>query len=60
MTITREFREDLTRYGIAPTPLLDLSVLAPDGVSLYGKAEWHLPTGSLKDRIAASMRTGLC
>ena len=48
-------REDLTRYGIAPTPLLDLSALAPDGVSLYGKAEWHLPTGSLKDRIAASM-----
>jgi cysteine synthase B len=48
-------REDLTRYGITPTPLLDLSALAPDGVSLYGKAEWHLPTGSLKDRIAASM-----
>lgn len=47
--------EDLTRYGIAPTPLLDLSALAPEGVSLYGKAEWHLPTGSLKDRIAGSM-----
>ena len=55
MTIETALREDLTRYGIAPTPLLDLSALAPDGVSLYGKAEWHLPTGSLKDRIAASM-----
>lgn len=48
-------REDLTRYGITPTPLIDLGALAPEGVSLYGKAEWHLPTGSLKDRIAASM-----
>lgn len=48
-------REDLTRYGITPTPLLDLSALAPEGITLYGKAEWHLPTGSLKDRIAASM-----
>jgi cysteine synthase B len=34
---------------------VDLSSLAPDGITLYGKAEWHLPTGSLKDRIAASM-----
>ena len=53
--IETALREDLTRYGITPTPLLDLSALAPNGVSLYGKAEWHLPTGSLKDRIAASM-----
>lgn len=35
--------------------MLDLSGIAPDGVSLYAKAEWHLPTGSLKDRIAAAM-----
>ena len=55
MTIESTLREDLTRYGITPTPLLDLSMLTPEGVSLYGKAEWHLPTGSLKDRIAASM-----
>jgi cysteine synthase B len=48
-------REDLARYGISTTPLVDLSPLAPDGITLYGKAEWHLPTGSLKDRIAASM-----
>lgn len=55
MTIETALREDLTRYGITPTPLLDLSALATNGVRLYGKAEWHLPTGSLKDRIAASM-----
>ena len=55
MMIETALGEDLTRYGITPTPLLDLSALAPEGVSLYGKAEWHLPTGSLKDRIAASM-----
>jgi cysteine synthase B len=53
--IETALRGDLTRYGISPTPLLDLSALAPEGVTLYGKAEWHLPTGSLKDRIAASM-----
>ncbi len=48
-------RADLARYGISATPLVDLSKLAPEGITLYGKAEWHLPTGSLKDRIAASM-----
>lgn len=41
--------------GIEATPLLDLSVLAPDGIRLFGKAEWHLPTGSVKDRVAAAM-----
>ena len=55
MTIQASLQQDLVRYGVAPTPLLDLSGLAPDGITLYGKAEWHLPTGSLKDRIAASM-----
>lgn len=55
MTIQTSLREDLTRYGVTPTPLLDLSALAPEPITLYGKAEWHLPTGSLKDRIAASM-----
>lgn len=50
-------RADLGRYGISTTPLVDLSALAPEGISLYGKAEWHLPTGSLKDRVAASMMT---
>lgn len=48
-------RADLAVYGITPTPLIDLSAIAPDGVSLFAKAEWHLPTGSLKDRIAAAM-----
>ncbi len=55
MTIPTSIREDLARYGVTPTPLLDLSALAPEPITLYGKAEWHLPTGSLKDRIAASM-----
>lgn len=49
---------DIRAYGITETPLVDLSEMAPDGIQLYAKAEWQLPTGSLKDRIAASMMAG--
>jgi cysteine synthase B len=45
----------LIDLGIAPTPLVRLDRLAPPGVELWAKCEWHLPTGSVKDRIAASM-----
>lgn len=48
-------RADLRHLGIEPTPLLDLTAMAPEGMQLFGKAEWHLPTGSVKDRIAAAM-----
>lgn len=48
-------RTDLQRLGIETTPLLDLSALAPAGIRLFGKAEWYLPTGSVKDRVAAAM-----
>lgn len=29
--------------------------MAPPGVSVLAKCEWHLPTGSVKDRIAVAM-----
>lgn len=45
----------LTGYGITPTPLVRLERLAPPGVEIYAKCEWHLPTGSVKDRVAAAM-----
>jgi cysteine synthase B len=40
---------------IGNTPLLPLDALTPDfpGVELLGKAEWHNPGGSVKDRAAA-------
>ncbi len=40
---------------IGNTPLLPLDALIPDlpGVELLGKAEWHNPGGSVKDRAAA-------
>jgi S-sulfo-L-cysteine synthase (O-acetyl-L-serine-dependent) len=40
---------------IGNTPLLTLDALIPDlpGVELLGKAEWHNPGGSVKDRAAA-------
>jgi len=41
-----------TEWGIRPTPLVPLSTA---GVRIFAKCEWHLPTGSLKDRIAAAM-----
>lgn len=46
---------DLAAYGIEPTPLIRLDRLAPRGVTLAAKCEWHLPTGSVKDRVAAAM-----
>lgn len=45
----------LAEYGILPTPLVRLEAMAPPGVELYAKCEWHLPTGSVKDRVAAAM-----
>ncbi|MDH3540918.1 MAG: cysteine synthase family protein [Acidimicrobiia bacterium] len=46
---------NLRRYGIVPTPVVRLDEVAPEGIALYAKCEWHLPTGSVKDRIAAAM-----
>lgn len=42
---------------IGNTPLLPLDALTRDlpGVELLGKAEWHNPGGSVKDRTAASI-----
>lgn len=57
MTLTASIAgaEVLRRWGIEPTPLVSLKRLAPPGVQLYAKCEWHLPTGSVKDRIAVAM-----
>jgi cysteine synthase B len=39
-----------------PTPLVRLGKLSPSPrIRLYAKLDWYLPTGSLKDRIAAEM-----
>lgn len=46
---------NLSRYGIEPTPLVRLESVAPSGVTIYAKCEWHMPTGSVKDRVAAAM-----
>ncbi len=45
----------LAEYGIVPTPLVRLERVGPPGVHLFAKCEWHLPTGSVKDRVAAGM-----
>lgn len=38
------------------TPLVRLDFISPNPeVAIYAKLEWHLPTGSTKDRVAASM-----
>ena len=43
---------------IGNTPLVDVSFLAPKpGISLYAKAEWMNPGGSLKDRPVKRMLT---
>ncbi len=45
----------LGEYGIEPTPLVRLERVGPPGIHLFAKCEWHLPTGSVKDRVAAAM-----
>jgi cysteine synthase A len=44
---------------VGRTPLICLNALAPgEPISLYGKAEFYNPTGSVKDRAAISMVRG--
>ena len=48
------------RVGVAATvgntPLVELKRLAPrDDIKLFAKLEWYNPTGSIKDRVAASL-----
>lgn len=45
----------MRELGIVSSPLIRLAPLETNQVRLYAKAEWHQPTGSVKDRIAASM-----
>lgn len=45
----------MRELGVTETPLLPLSSIAPGGRRIYAKAEWHQPTGSIKDRVAAAM-----
>ena len=54
--------ESITNTGllelIGNTPLLDVSFLTPNpGISLFAKAEWMNPGGSLKDRPVKRMLT---
>jgi len=40
---------------VGHTPLVELSRLSPDGVTIYAKLEGQNPTGSIKDRVALAM-----
>jgi len=40
---------------IGNTPLVELTRLSPDGVTIYAKLEGQNPTGSIKDRVALAM-----
>ncbi len=40
---------------IGKTPLIRIRKLAPEGVTIYAKAEWLNPGGSVKDRAALNM-----
>lgn len=45
----------MRELGVVETPLLRLDHIAPSRRRIYAKAEWHQPTGSVKDRVAAAM-----
>jgi len=63
LTLTPQQRSSSLLDAVGRTPLLALPRLAaglPPGVSLHAKAEWFNPSGSVKDRPAASiLRTAL-
>lgn len=40
---------------VGNTPLIRLHGLGPSSVAIYAKAEWHNPSGSVKDRPAAAI-----
>lgn len=44
-----------SRIGNTPLVRLDRAVRSLPGITLLGKAEWHNPGGSVKDRAAAAM-----
>lgn len=46
---------DLAELGVRETPLVELRSVAPADVRIFAKCEWHHPTGSIKDRVAAAM-----
>src|ERR1700723_1329876 len=56
---TRAPRGEAVLTAIGNTPLLPLDALTADipDVKLSGKAEWHNPGGSVKDRAAANIVT---
>ena len=41
--------------SVGNTPLIPLRSLSSEEVEIYAKAEWHNPSGSVKDRPAASI-----
>ena len=41
--------------AVGNTPLLSLHSLADEPVEIYAKAEWHNPSGSVKDRPASAI-----
>jgi len=50
---------DASSPRVGQTPLICLDALVPgERISLYGKAEFYNPTGSVKDRAAISMIRG--
>ena len=49
--------ERMRALGVVETPLVPLRHVSPPGRTIYAKTEWHQPTGSIKDRIAAAMIT---
>ncbi|MFA5844842.1 MAG: cysteine synthase family protein [Coriobacteriia bacterium] len=51
--------EDMIGDTANPTPIVALRRMAPPGVALYVKLEWVNPFGSIKDRAAKWMLTGL-
>ena len=45
----------MSRIGNTPLVRLDKTVRGLEGVTLLAKAEWHNPSGSVKDRAAVAM-----
>jgi cysteine synthase A len=54
-TIGQKRLYDSVLETVGNTPCIRINNLAPDGVTIYVKAEFFNPAGSVKDRLALSI-----
>ena len=50
------FSPDLNNATVGDTPIIKINKLAPEGITMYAKAEFFNPCSSVKDRCVVPLR----